>query len=1094
MIKKFIIIGFFSLSLLTAMAASFTAGPSYTSTTLSNPTTYGATSSIFNYYGFPTTNYSGSVISSIGISSATELSKFPPVQVSFDITGTSCELILNPYNYVGAADSMAYYTLSDGTTTTSYTNSAYVGWSGATPRYIPITFSSSTTHHMTLSLKGNFMGVNVASGNTLSSYALPKPNLLIVEGDSYTEGYNPNVLVNGFSSVWFDGWVWQLARLQPNTLAVPNAVSGTGFTTGTPFGSRVVPDICTLYSNAVSSGKYNQIFITVSGSINDLGVSTNTLYTAATSVYTTLRNNCPQAHLFFVGNWLGAGGRLSPLAADIDNDNALSAAAIAVGVPYFSAIKANVRNAGNYSTFFPAATTDSVHPSAAGYAIMAQWVNTNLAYTFGTNWDSSSQQGGGILYYNLAVNNGSGSGYYTNGQVVTISAASVYGSYFTNWTGAVANQNLATTTITMPAANTSVTANLVVIPTTSNINVTDYGAVGDAVRFTVQTTSNSPMVSVIGTNRFSSADIGKVIEVFRAGPWLRFNNNPTGAVVVTNQDTICVITNVTNGTNLWGSIRQGWTRQADCVVGSNNRQAFQAALDFAAYNVSATNQNVTVNIPDGNYLIIGPKALNPNYVMGLFDNDIALSISTGGITLNGQSTNAVLLGCGAGMNHVFNDNTVYGGYGHFNPLRGTLLQCLGPIANSQYPLVFQNLTFDGGVKNGLQSYNYFTINEANGDGWDTSHDVLLDINPNWTVTQMHQLKVFTNCVFQHWRGEMLKNVTSNAGGTNTFIDIANCVFYDGNSTAINVYFGQHIHGCTFSTLYQVEEYYQANATLPSVFENNLVTNISGNSFSVVGSTVTANPPSYTLKNNVFYGSGNWNIIRFAPAENIFIISNAFYGIANGVTFSGVGVQPTDGTASVISNVVITANAFNLDWNNTAITMDGYPVTSVLVSSNTGNSKIFMSAAAGWKTNIVLTGNVAAGWIQSGGVQNGTYLIDALDNQFAPFMWDTGTYYNTNAISYGNGRYHAIQDARKTFFIDDTIPQLVPAGATLSVSNADSVTATVFSSGKMFNLALSGPKALLSPGQSLSYYWTNGFWKRISQPATPVPPKNLTPVQ
>lgn len=1066
---------------------------------LVNPTTYPATSSVFTYYGFLTTNdpaAGGSIVSTIGISSTNEMKKFPPVQVAFDLTGTSCEVIVNNYDSPDNFLTVPYFTVSDGATTTSYTNVPYMGPSNTNTYSVPVSFSSSTTHHVRLSIKGNFGGVRVASGNTISaSSPSPKPNLLIVEGDSYTEGYNPTVFVFGYPSFWFDGWVWQLARLVPNTIAVPSGIGGTGFVSSnggtTPaYGQRVVADICSVYNNAVASGKYNQIFITASGSINDITADTNTLYTAATNVYTILKNNCPQARIFFVGNWLGVGGRMTAQADDLINDSTLARAAGTVGIPYMSPVLSNIRNAGNYDLFFPPGITDSVHPSAAGYAIMAQWVNTNLSYVFGTNWDAASQQGAGILHYNLTVNNGTGSGSYTNGQVVSITASNIFGFYFTNWTGAtVSNPNQSTTTITMPASDAVATANLVKIPTTSSINVTDYGAVGDAVRFAVQTTSNSPMVSVIGTNRFSSADIGKVIEVFRAGPWLHFSNNPAKPYVVTNQDTICLITNVTDGTNLWGSIRQGWTKRTDCVVGSNNRAAIQAAIDFASSNVSATNQNVTINIPNGNYLVVGPKVLDPNYVMGIFDTDFALSISTGGVTLSGESTNAVLMGCGAGMNHVFNDATVYGGYGHFNPLRGTLLQCLGPITNSQYPFVVQNLTFDGGLTNGLQTYSYFTLVEATGDGWDTSHHAFMDRNPFNSLgganAQMHQLKIFTNCVFQHWRGEIMINVTGDAGGTNTFIDIANCTFFDGNASAINLYFGQHIHGSTFKNLVKVEEYYQAHSTLPSVFENNVWTNIFGNAFSIVGATINANPPSYTFRNNLFCGSAGNNHIHFAPAENVVVVSNVFQGQAYGIVFSGIGVQPSDGTASIISNIVVACNQFN----NSAvpITMDGYPVSSVLISNNTSVTvgSAFTSIGGGWKTNIILTANTSAGWLDASGVQAGSYPVDAGDNQFAPLWWDNGAYNPTNSISYGSGRVHQITRATAKFFLDDTQPTLIPPGASLTISNSDATPAMIYTSGKTFLTLSSGPSISLLPGQSVTCNWTNGFWRRVSGQIPPI---------
>src|ERR1700722_8660980 len=86
------------------------------------------------------------------------------------------------------------------------------------------------------------------------------------------------------------------------------------------------------------------------------------------------------------------------------------------------------------------------------------------------------------------------------------------------------------------------------LPTgTTALNITDYGAVGDGVKFSVNTVSNSTVVTVSGTNTFSSADVGKIIEVFGSGPWVYYG----GSAVVTQQDIICLVTNVSaDGTSL----------------------------------------------------------------------------------------------------------------------------------------------------------------------------------------------------------------------------------------------------------------------------------------------------------------------------------------------------------------------------------------------------------------------------------------------------------------------------------------------------------------------------------------------------------------
>ncbi|HZE98356.1 MAG TPA: hypothetical protein VE981_15095, partial [Planctomycetota bacterium] len=68
--------------------------------------------------------------------------------------------------------------------------------------------------------------------------------------------------------------------------------------------------------------------------------------------------------------------------------------------------------------------------------------------------------------YPLTVNSGSGDGTYAAGTVVTITAdAPAAGMVFSQWTGAtVANPGVATTTITMPAAGTTVTATYAAAP------------------------------------------------------------------------------------------------------------------------------------------------------------------------------------------------------------------------------------------------------------------------------------------------------------------------------------------------------------------------------------------------------------------------------------------------------------------------------------------------------------------------------------------------------------------------------------------------------------------------------------------------------
>ncbi|HEU5397526.1 MAG TPA: hypothetical protein VFV81_10175, partial [Verrucomicrobiae bacterium] len=235
----------------------------------------------------------------------------------------------------------------------------------------------------------------------------------------------------------------------------------------------------------------------------------------------------------------------------------------------------------------------------------------------------------------------------------------------------------------------------------SVLNVTDYGAVGDAVQFSVSTVAGSPVVTANGTNTFTSADIGKVIEVFRAGPQVYYNGN----LIVTQQDIICTVQDVSSdGTSLTLSIPCGYTLpNAYCIVGTDNVNAFQNVINLASGMVNSSTTNVTIEIPSGTYLLINAEALDTNFVMSsISETEPALTISSGGLTLQGEP-GTVLMGCGAGMNHYVNPANMYPpGAAPIVPYRGNLFFVAAPSANPKYPLVFNNLVLDGGLLNGLQ--------------------------------------------------------------------------------------------------------------------------------------------------------------------------------------------------------------------------------------------------------------------------------------------------------------------------------------------------------------------------------------------------------
>ena len=101
----------------------------------------------------------------------------------------------------------------------------------------------------------------------------------------------------------------------------------------------------------------------------------------------------------------------------------------------------------------------------------------------------------GVQTYPLTVNSGSGSGSYASGAVVSITANTApAGQTFLNWTGAtVANPTAANTTLTMPAAATTVTANYTAATTKYTLSVNNGSGSGSYTAGTVVTiTANAP--------------------------------------------------------------------------------------------------------------------------------------------------------------------------------------------------------------------------------------------------------------------------------------------------------------------------------------------------------------------------------------------------------------------------------------------------------------------------------------------------------------------------------------------------------------------------------------------------------------------------
>jgi hypothetical protein len=591
----------------------------------------------------------------------------------------------------------------------------------------------------------------------------------------------------------------------------------------------------------------------------------------------------------------------------------------------------------------------------------------------------------------------------------------------------------------------------------TSLNVTNFGAQGNAAVLSVSTVANSSLVT--SATPLSTADIGKVIEIFGGGPLGSATTN-------CHQDLVAVIANVVNATNLYLDRTCGATSNA-CygIYGLNNAAAFQACIDFAP-------SNSVINIPDGTYLIIGSQALDPNFITpSPYNTYPSITISKGGITLLGESrTNTVLMGCGAWQ--------LKGVYAY----RGFMFACQGPITNNG-PLIFDSFTMDGGVLQGYTGYFGFPARTDNGDGWDVTHDAVIDMPP----TPLHNVKIFRNCSFTRWRGEQVKSV---AGEWDGFINVTNCSFTEGDASGINFSFTHDINDCYFSHLSETMEFYQGYCSNACYFRNCTVTNMGGAVMAINGALAGSPNPPYCVSNNIFYMQGGQNGIQTCPVQNLTIISNQFIGNGFDVCIGVAGYQGS----TVNSNIVVCDNEFT----NAAyvILVEGggeNALYNLLVSNNVacntvGGNNAF-AYGFGWGTNMVFVGNVISGLYGLNSASlSGQWFIDSFSNYF-PTNMVTDSCGVTNLISYA---YNGIDKATyistaqpHAVVVDDLHPSQVPPRAAFTLTNMG-VASPLYLSARM-----SGNPIMMSNGYSAKFYWNamTSNWS-LNNPYLVLPPSSL----
>lgn len=621
------------------------------------------------------------------------------------------------------------------------------------------------------------------------------------------------------------------------------------------------------------------------------------------------------------------------------------------------------------------------------------------------------------------------------------------------------------------------------------LSVTNFGAHGDAVQFYVNTVSNSTVVTT--TNPFSSADIGKTIEVFGVGK-TTFGINSYGVQTNGWQDVIAIVTNVVNATNLYLNVlpQDGVTSYIPSVtttawatIGTDNTLAMSNCIAAAAGFT-----NATIYIPHGTYLMMS-QAGNGGYAY------CAVPLRRGGLHFLGENkTNTTLLSRAARQSYsVFN----LGNY----CFRGFLFECVAPITND-YPLIFENLTLDGGVQQGNLNVHGIALNQVDGLGWDEQHSAYLTFDASgYTTSWTASRQVFTNVNVLRWRGESFKSIDQNTNGT---IDIQNCLFADICATALNVYPCWNVRNNVFSNCWQVTEYYQKFYRGTAYFCNNLITNSDaqagygrgyvGNAVSVNGGIWTASP--LVIQSNILGNPNGYACITFVctPAANVSILNNQIYCEPYSQVFN-VGAAGSQGT-DCNSNILISGNSVYCPGNLISIfSLGGDGINAaynVTVCSNT----IANSGSIQWLTcgnphsyNLQFFDNDASG-AGSAGVQTGVcgtnyspFMLFQVNNSYNALATQIGSV-QTNLVSYSAGPKTSmyIVATSNAFVLEDSTSNQIPAGAMLQIDNRNnhwqqwgggtgdtSGNVIVYPSQSMAS------SEVVSNGTMASFYWNGVAW-------------------
>ena len=232
-----------------------------------------------------------------------------------------------------------------------------------------------------------------------------------------------------------------------------------------------------------------------------------------------------------------------------------------------------------------------IGPDVSGY--------TNVIPAFMNFFGNISTASGPTpVYYTLTVSNGTGSSFRAAGNSVAINAAPVAGYVFSYWSGSVftmANTNLASTFITMPATNAIITANYVPATLTSGL-VAEYNFNDGSGSAATDSSGNGNTGTLTNSPTWTAGVIGSGA--------LSFNGN-NQFVSLPNNSQITLA-------GLYGATISAWikTTSGGTIICSGG-----ACINFANYalNVNgglATAMFVNANTSAGQFILSSTNSVN----------------------------------------------------------------------------------------------------------------------------------------------------------------------------------------------------------------------------------------------------------------------------------------------------------------------------------------------------------------------------------------------------------------------------------------------------------------------------------------------------